>query len=231
MSPPDLLTSWTGWDVRGAASAQPHAAEAFARSVPDDPGAETRYELIAVAARGFRPPRFLSAIELVGKRSATATAGAATAGAEGSADSAHDGFRQTWSLLYRRVAETGPMLIAPYGLYLLGVNPPAGATEDELDVFNDFYTNVHLPEVAARRHALRAVRYELVREVRPPYQGAPRFLATYEVDEEAAAHRRHVGPPYAVGPEVWQRHTTPWRLWYRRLAAEQGAAGPEPAPQ
>jgi hypothetical protein len=123
------------------------------------------------------------------------------------------------------VAEIGPAVVAPYAIYLLGVNPPAGATDQDLDVFNDFYTNVHLPEVAERRHALRAVRYELLREVRPPYQGAPRFLAVYEVDEEAASNRRHVGPPYSAGPEVWQGHTTPWRLWYRRLAANTWLGG------
>ena len=89
----------------------------------------------------------------------------------------------------------------------------------ELVAFNDFYTNVHLVEVAERRHALRAVRYELVEEVKAPYLGAPRFLAAYEVDESSAAQRRHVGPPYSKGPDVWQRHSTPWRLWYRRLGS------------
>ena len=112
-----------------------------------------------------------------------------------------------------------PRTVVPYAIYLLGVNPPAEVTEAELEVFNDFYTTVHLPEVAARRHALRAERYELVREVRAPYTGAPRFVAIYEVDEEAASRRRHTGPPYATGPEVWKGHKTPWRLWYRRLGA------------
>ena len=113
----------------------------------------------------------------------------------------------------------------PYAIYLLGVNPPAEVTEAELEVFNDFYTTVHLPEVAARRHALRAERYELVREVRAPYTGAPRFVAIYEVDEEAASRRRHTGPPYATGPEVWKAHKTPWRLWYRRLGEGHDEAG------
>jgi hypothetical protein len=127
----------------------------------------------------------------------------------------------TWSLLYCRVAETGPALDAPYAIYLLGVDPPADATEADLDIFNDFYTNVHMPEVAHRRAARRAIRYELLREIRPPYQGAPRFLAVYEVDEAGASNRRHTGPPYSSGPEVWQRHRTPWRLWYRRLGGEK----------
>jgi hypothetical protein len=201
------VTWWTGWDVRGGAAGSPNPVEAFTESAPPDSGADERYELLAVAARGFKPPRFLRTADL-----------AADSGTdEGDATETIAGMRQTWSLLYRRVAETGPARVVPYAIYLLGVNPPEGATDEELDVFNEFYTNVHLPEVAERRHALRAVRYELLREVRPPYRGAPRFLAAYEVDEEASSVRRHVGPPYASGPEVWQRHTTPWRLWYRRL--------------
>jgi hypothetical protein len=201
------VTRWTGWDVRGGASADSSAAEQFARSAPGDPAVGARYELLAVAARGFRPPKLLSAVHGSGD--------AGTAGAGGEPE--QPGLRPTWTLLYRSVAETAPAEVAPFAIYLLGVNPPTDATDEDLVVFNDFYTNVHLPEVAERRHALRAARYELVDAVRPPYQGAPRFLAVYEVDEESAANRRHSGPKYASGPDVWQRHTTPWRLWYRRL--------------
>ena len=192
------VTSWMGWDVRGGASADPIAAESFADSASLTSEAEHHYELLAVAARGFRPPRFLSIVYGVDERT-------------------YEGLRLSWSLQYRRVAETGPSVSRPYAMYLLGVNPPADTRDDELEAFNDFYTNVHLPEVAERRHALRATRYELEKEVRPPYKGAPRFLAAYEVDEQSAANRRHIGPPYTRGPEVWQRHTTPWRLWYRHL--------------
>jgi hypothetical protein len=213
------LTSFTGWDARGGSAAEHDAAEPFARSTSRSPDAQARYELLAVASRGFRPPRFLTVADV----SDEDPAGPPDAAGQGAAIG-HEGVRQTWSLLYRRVTETHPREVAPHAIYLLGVNPPAGLTDEELDVFNDFYTNVHLPEVAERRHALRAERYELVRELRAPYQGAPRFLAIYEVDEEAASKRRHTGPPYATGPEVWQGHKTPWRLWYRRLGAD-GEAG------
>jgi hypothetical protein len=205
------VTLWTGWDVRGGASADPEAAEAFARSAPTDPGRDAHYEFLAVAARGFRPPKFVSTVD--------ASDGGQTSN-QVAPEEGHRGLRQVWSLLYQQMAETSPVRVAPYAIYLLGVNPPAGATEADLDVFNDFYTNVHLPEVAERRHALRAARYELLQEVRPPYKGAPQYLAVYEVDEAAAAVRRHVGPKYSAGPDVWQRHTTPWRLWYRRLVVE-----------
>jgi hypothetical protein len=207
MTPSEAVTVWSGWDVRGGAK----AAEAFAAPFPRQSDAEEDFELLAVAARGFRPPRFLSAADLPGPDQ------------HDDGDESREGLRMVWSLLYHRVAETGPALVAPYAVYLLGVNPPDDATEADLAIFNDFYTNVHMPEVADRRHALRAVRYELLREIRSPYQGAPRFLAVYELDEAGSSNRKHIGPPYTSGPEVWQRHTTPWRLWYRRLPAESGA--------
>jgi hypothetical protein len=208
---PDGLTRWTGWEARKGAAADPAGVEQFARSAPADPAAGGRFEFLAVAARGFRPPKYLSASPLTG--------GAGPADPEPD----YPGLRLAWSLHYRQVAETAPAEVAPFAIYLLGVDPPAGASDEELELFNDFYTTVHLPEVAERRKALRAVRYELVEEIKPPYPGAPRYLAVYEVDEESAANRRHQGPKYATGPEVWQRHTTPWRLWYHRLGVGPGS--------
>jgi len=207
------LISWVGWDVRGGKAAESDAAESFTRSAPDGSGPDTHYELMAVAGRGFRPPRYLSTA-LLAEEDQTDP--------HDETGSGHESLRRTWSLVYRRIVETTPAQTTPFGIYLLGVNPPAGATDEELGIFNDFYTDVHLPEVAERRHALRAVRYELVREVQPPYQGAPRYLAVYEMDEAAASNRRHVGPKYSSGPDVWQRHTTPWRLWFRQLVPGAG---------
>ena len=201
------VVSWRGWELRTGSRAEPRALESFERSAPSFPSAESRYELLVVAARGFHPPHVLSSNEL-------------NEGNEEDLDGDQfPGLRQVWSVFYRQISQTAPATQRPYAIYLLGVNPPEHITDAQLATFNDFYTNVHLVEVAGRRRALRAVRYELVNEVKAPYLGAPRYLATYEVDEASAAHRRHVGPPYSAGPEVWRRHTTPWRLWYRRLGS------------
>ena len=78
--------------------------------------------------------------------------------------------------MYRQIAETAPATQRPYAIYLLGVNPPDNVSGMDLATFNDFYTNVHLVEVAERRHALRAVRYELIEEVRLPIWGLPGTL-------------------------------------------------------
>lgn len=200
------VVCWKGWDLRTGTRAIPDALETFERSAPPFPSAESRYELLAVAGRGFHPPRALSST-------------ARTQDHEGASASEFPGLREVWSVIYRQIAETAPETERPFAIYLLGVNPPSDASKKDLTTFNDFYTNVHLVEVAERRHALRAVRYELSEELKAPHLGAPRYLAAYEVDESSASHRRHVGPPYSKGPEVWQRHSTPWRLWYRRLGS------------
>jgi hypothetical protein len=202
------LTWFAGWDLRGGGSGEARAAEVFARSQANDKGAVETYDLLAVAARGFRPPALLTVADGSPERGPWQDA-SVQEGPDGAA------LRQAWSLAYRRIAETNPRETPPYAIYLLGVNPPDGAAGQDLEVFNDFYTNVHLREVAERRHALRSVRYELVHTEKAPFKGAPRYLAVYEVDEDSASQRKHVGPPYSAGPPVWQGHRTPWRLWFR----------------
>jgi hypothetical protein len=190
---------WSGWERRSGA---PAASSGRPFGADDGAGDATVLELLALAGRGFRPPPIVT---VGGDPDGLVAAGTS--------------LRRSWSLEYRQLAETAPRAAAPFAIYLLGVDPPEGATADELAEFNDFYTNVHLVEVAERRHALRAVRYELADVITAPPKGAPRFLAVYEVDEASAAARRHSGPPYAKGPSVWQAHTTPWRIWYRVLEA------------
>lgn len=197
------LTVWAGWDARGGVS----PGEGFKAFADKDGWSdnEERYELIAVAARGFRPPRFVSRTEI----------GAGRTESESPFDGA---LRQTWSMRYEAVRPGPSDVVPPYAIYLLGVNPPNSASPGDLVVFEDFYADVHVREVAERRKALRAVPHKLVDVLKPPYKGAPYFLTAYELDEASASVRRHVGPPYSRGPEVWQRHSTPWRLWYRRLS-------------
>ena len=198
------LTVWAGWDARGGVSPD----EGLKAFVAEDGWSrnEERYELIAVAARGFRPPRFVSRTE----SGSDPTEPESPFG---------DALRQTWSMRYERVRPVPSDVVPPYAIYLLGVNPPDGASPGDLVVFEEFYVDVHVREVAKRRKALRAVPHRLVEVLKPPYKGAPAFLTAYELDEASASVRRHVGPPYSQGPDVWQRHSTPWRLWYRRLTA------------
>ena len=64
VAPAGPVTTWSGWDVRGKAAAD--AAEAFAPASRRASGPEEAYELLAVAARGFRPPRFLRTADRTG---------------------------------------------------------------------------------------------------------------------------------------------------------------------
>ena len=221
--PASELTVVEGFEPRPRR--EPEAEAAFA-ALPAAPSIhEARYELLAVNARGFHPPRFLRlATDTGGHLPGAGGPGSGPGGGPGSGrhgpvvgGPGGDDLRLAWSVEYRRIAETAPEGPAPFAVYLLGVDPPPEASEEELEAFDAFYTDVHLPEVAERRQARRAVRYELIRARRPPHV-LPRYLALYEVDEQGAARRRHQGPPYARGPAVWQAHSTPWRLWYRFLA-------------
>jgi hypothetical protein len=127
-------------------------------------------------------------------------------------------FATAWSAAYRYLAETAPAAVEPYAIYMVGVDVPSGFGAGEFEQFDDFYTNVHMPEVAARRRCLRASRYERV-EVQPAGEPqTPQFIAIYELDEAGAARRRHVGGAYSAGPPVWKRHTNTWRFWYRLVA-------------
>jgi hypothetical protein len=186
---------WQGWEPRRGTDLE---LAISLLTAPGNPG--ELFVLDGVAARGFRPPRLLTVAPAV---NATALE-----------DETPAELRRVWAVTYRQIAETAPRQSMPHAIYLLGVNPPDGLSSDELAEFNRFYTDVHLREVAERRHALRAVRYELADEIKPPYPSAPSYLAAYELDADSAAVRRHTGPAYSPGPTVWQQHTTPWRLWY-----------------
>lgn len=189
------LVLWQGWEPRRAVDLDQAVALLSASASRGE-----LFVLDGVAARGFRPPRLLTVTPVVD--------------AAGLEQEEPAELRRVWVVTYRQIAETASRESAPYAIYLLGVNPPDGISSEQLAEFNEFYTSVHLREVAERRHALRAVRYERVDEIKPPYPSAPSYLAAYELDETSAAVRRHTGPAYSRGPAVWQQHTTPWRLWY-----------------
>ena len=83
-------------------------------------------------------------------------------------------------------------------MYWVGMNTPPDTSADELAKFNDFYSNIHAPEVVKGNPGfVRATRYELSG---PDPRGdlGPRWLAVYEMDSEAAAQgysARNDGPP------------------------------------
>jgi hypothetical protein len=130
-----------------------------------------------------------------------------------------------WRLMYRKVAEYGAGNVNPFAIYVVGMDAPSGATAADLATFDDFYTNLHLPEVVEHFGFERGVRYQLHHEIRCIPAGCPRFLAVYEAAtaDAMSAARALLSDPGAggrvadPGPVVWQQHRTRWRLWYRRI--------------
>jgi hypothetical protein len=120
-----------------------------------------------------------------------------------------------WRMMWRPLADTGAVGALPASIFMVGMNVPAATTEDELATFNDFYTNVHVPEVMSRGGFSRACRYELYRDFRA---GCPRFCAVYESASEDVVAFSGSGP-MTPGPPTWEAHDTLWRLWYRRIAS------------
>ncbi|MFI0480249.1 hypothetical protein [Actinomadura sp. 9N215] len=129
-----------------------------------------------------------------------------------------------WRVVYEKVAETAPSTGNPGAIYIIGIEPPAGIGGDELAEFDEFYTNVHMPEATAVGGFSRGTRYTLRRSLEHPDPGCPRYLAVYEQaggsDEESRATLRTLveSDDWTPGPASWSGKTTPWRLWYRHIS-------------
>src|SRR5580704_10416256 len=94
--------SWRGWELRTGARADPNAIREFENATPPIADVESRYELLAVAARGFHPPQALSATVVTESEQLDPNAEVCP------------GLRLAWSLLYREIAETAPPAQRPY---------------------------------------------------------------------------------------------------------------------
>jgi len=109
--------------------------------------------------------------------------------------------------------------------YWVGMDVPADTSAGDVADFNNFYSNIHRPEVIASNPGfLRGRRYELVQDD-PRGPRGPRFIAAYDIEsKDAAMHyiARNDGPAsdrpiYSDGPAAWQQRQTKWRLMWRHL--------------
>jgi hypothetical protein len=187
----------------------------------------TRYELIEQDARGNFGPRWLAVYEMADEESAKGYLARNDGPPEGRptyspGPSAWQSYEGWWRLMWRRmVPEQGELggNGAPY-LYFVAMDEAPGTDEKGLQEFNDFYTNIHVPEVVAVSKFLSGIRYKLYRELRHPEPKSPGYLAVYEADENSlqARKERAANPkPLSSGPPSWEGHVTAWRLLYKRL--------------
>ena len=122
--------------------------------------------------------------------------------------------------------------------YWVGMDIPADTSAADVAAFNDFYSNVHKPEVLAGNPGfLRGRRYELAQDDTRGPRG-PRFIAAYDIESKEAAQlyiSRNDGPAsgrpvYSDGPAAWQQRNTKWRLMWQHIlnnpAAAQVSASP-----
>jgi hypothetical protein len=122
--------------------------------------------------------------------------------------------------------------------YWVGMDIPADTSAADVAAFNDFYSNVHKPEVLAGNPGfLRGRRYELAQDDTRGPRG-PRFIAAYDIESKEAAQlyiSRNDGPAsgrpvYSDGPAAWQQRDTKWRLLWQHVlnnpAAAQVSASP-----
>jgi hypothetical protein len=114
-------------------------------------------------------------------------------------------------------------------MYWVGMDTDPRTSADALAEFNRFYSTTHVHEViAAHPGFLNATRYELLDpDPRGGEHYGPRWLAVYEMQDEAAAeryvkedarawvHRRK----YSPWPAARKRAKTVWRMIWRQLAA------------
>ena len=113
-------------------------------------------------------------------------------------------------------------------LYWVGMDTDPRTTPEALAEFNQFYSTTHLGEVlAAHPGFVSASRYELLDpDPRGGVHCGPRWLAVYEIADEAAArqyikdnerpwlHRRR----YSPWPSARKRARTVWRMIWRQIS-------------
>jgi hypothetical protein len=226
---------WVGIDTNGANAAQ---VEEFNRFYDDIHAHEVvamnpgflrvhRYELVKPDPRGDFGPRWLAVYEMADEEAAQTYMRRNDGAPEGRPNYTPfpTAWRETastrWRIIWRQIAAEGSLDDPPYSIFIVGINPPGDATEEGIAEFNDFYTGTHVGEVMAASNYGRGNRWEQERAFIHPEPGCPRYLAIYEAGEatgkELQAHPPTGPRELSAGPDVWQAHTTPWRLVYNRV--------------
>lgn len=131
-----------------------------------------------------------------------------------------------WRLLWQTIHSAGACE-NPQRLFLVGMDPMAGATSDERAAFNDFYSDIHVPEVMERLGFESGRRLRCHGVIVHPGDTGPEYCAAYESGERTPADRDLTQARQASeGPPVWQQRRVSWRANYVRLnGTDEGAGG------
>jgi hypothetical protein len=130
----------------------------------------------------------------------------------------------TWHLGWRALATHGQRDATHEAIYFVGMDFAPGSDIEQQREFDEFYTQVHVPEVVAAGGYSSGTRYALHRQLRYPAPKAPGLCAVYEADAAATARKlttlgstAAARPSYNSGPSAWTGRVTAWRLLYRRI--------------
>ncbi|MFD2467908.1 hypothetical protein [Amycolatopsis silviterrae] len=121
-------------------------------------------------------------------------------------------FAVRWRFLWRSLASYGDDTGTSRGVRLIGMDPAAGARDEELTAFNAFYDKTHLREARGALQSHFVTRYELCQTFPSSAPAAPRYAAIYELDHTTVTNLPV--PPVTEGPPSWQNRNTHWRLTY-----------------
>ena len=227
------FTYWVGIDTPGATPAQLEEFNDFYSRVhvPEviahNPGflSGQRFELTKPDDRGDRGPTWLARYTLDAAGAERYVEENAGPGPVGSYSPFPEGIPMVprWRLLWSTLSTAGsPLSGAPERLTLVGMDPAAGATEEDVREFNAFYDTVHVKEALHLMAAEHVTRYEISRSFLPDGEQPPRFAALYEYASPTPPAVAPVGP-VSDGPPVYANRNTRWRLGYTRVTPPSGS--------
>lgn len=124
-----------------------------------------------------------------------------------------------WRIAWRKVSDSGVTTTQTERVRFIAMSPPDDATDQEVDEWNSFYTEVHVREAMQRRHWTRATRWECQAAPLHPHPGSPRFVVLYEATGFTDVPESDVAAlgPWTEGPTIWKRNVTSWVLDYRTI--------------
>lgn len=193
----------------------------------------TRFELDRPDPRGDRGPRWLAAYHLADQDAVDAYLRRNGPDATDRPDytvgpDLWTTMRPRWRLIWERTVvleASGRQAASPRTMMLIGMNPMEGATDAQVDAFNEFYNETHLDEVLDWGRFDSATRFELHTGLLHPDDGPPRYCAAYEIAGPNPFEEGGAGPSagFSSGPEAWEGRDTLWRLVYRRREAVSGS--------
>ena len=188
-----------------------------------------RWQLVDPEPSGSRAPFWLAVYDIADQGNADgylqrAAAGIAVSPPFTPPPPAWKKLEVRWRLLWRAFHSRGSCE-DPQRLFLVGMDPMAGASTVERKDFDDFYSDVHVPEVMELLGFESGKRSRCHGTIAYPGDNGPEFCAAYESTDRTPMDRAGARGRLSEGPRAWQHRRVSWRLTYERLGGSRGPGG------